>query len=68
MTGVQAIHDNLKNVSGKGIKVGIIDSGVDYLHPALGGCFGPGCKVRYGYDFADEDEDPRDWYHLHTYY
>ena len=27
----------------------VIDSGVDYTHPALGGCFGLGCKVAFGY-------------------
>jgi len=27
----------------------VIDSGVDYKHPALGGCFGSGCKVAFGY-------------------
>ena len=27
----------------------VIDTGVDYMHPALGGCFGPGCKVAFGY-------------------
>ncbi|KAH8549911.1 peptidase S8/S53 domain-containing protein [Umbelopsis sp. PMI_123] len=25
------------------------------MHPALGGCFGPNCKVRYGYDLVGED-------------
>lgn len=25
--------------TGKGIKVGILDTGVDYTHPSLGGCF-----------------------------
>jgi len=27
-------------LTGKGIKIGIIDTGVDYTHPDLGGCFG----------------------------
>ncbi|KAI8056101.1 peptidase S8/S53 domain-containing protein, partial [Syncephalis plumigaleata] len=40
---------------GSGIKVGIVDSGIDYLHPALGGCFGAGCKVAYGHDFVGDD-------------
>jgi hypothetical protein len=40
--------------AGKGIKVGVIDSGIDYLHPALGGCFGAGCKVAYGWDFVGD--------------
>jgi hypothetical protein len=29
--------------------------GVDYTHPALGGCFGQGCKVAYGYDLVGND-------------
>ncbi|KAJ2959685.1 hypothetical protein NQZ79_g4872 [Umbelopsis isabellina] len=41
--------------NGSGIRIGVIDSGVDYTHPALGGCFGPGCKVRYGYDLVGDD-------------
>lgn len=35
----------------------ILDTGVDYKHPALGGCFGPGCTVAYGYDFVGDDYD-----------
>lgn len=27
----------------------------DYLHPALGGCFGPGCLVSYGTDLVGDD-------------
>lgn len=46
--------------TGKGTIVAVIDSGVDYTHPALGGCFGPGCKVERGYDFVDNDADPID--------
>ncbi|KAG0371291.1 hypothetical protein BGZ54_007480 [Gamsiella multidivaricata] len=69
MTGVDYVQKTFK-YTGKGIKVGIIDSGVDYTHPALGGCFGKGCRVRYGWDFvgdnydkdgiAAQDSDPRD--------
>lgn len=50
--------------------MGVIDTGVDYTHPALGGCFGPGCRVAYGYDFVGDayngenaptpGNDPRD--------
>ena len=57
-------------MTGSGIKVAIIDTGVDYTHPGLGGCFGKGCRVAYGYDFVGDaytgenfpipDEDPRD--------
>ncbi|CAO3565732.1 unnamed protein product [Mortierella alpina] len=54
LTGVKEVHENLK-LFGQGIKIGIIDSGIDYTHPALGGCFGPGCKVAYGTDFVGDD-------------
>jgi subtilisin family serine protease len=43
--------------TGKGIKVAVIDSGVDYSHPALGGCFGKGCRVAFGYDFVGDTYD-----------
>lgn len=43
-----------KPLDGKGMKVAIIDSGVDYTHPDL--------KANYigGYDTVDEDNDPMD--------
>ncbi|RKP05557.1 peptidase S8/S53 domain-containing protein, partial [Thamnocephalis sphaerospora] len=53
-----------------GVRIGIIDSGIDYKHPKLGGCFGPKCLVAYGYDFVGDaytgdgnarpDSDPMD--------
>lgn len=46
--------------TGVGETIAVIDSGIDYLHPALGGGFGPGFKVVGGYDFADDDADPMD--------
>lgn len=48
------------NITGRNIKVAVIDTGVDYTHPDLGGCFGPSCKVIGGYDFANNDPDPMD--------
>lgn len=47
-------------VRGAGTTIAIIDTGVDYRHPSLGGGFGPGHKVRGGYDFVDGDDDPMD--------
>jgi subtilisin family serine protease/sugar lactone lactonase YvrE len=47
-------------VTGQGITIAIIDTGIDYRHPDLGGCFGPGCKVIGGFDFVHGDEDPLD--------
>ena len=45
---------------GAGVTVAILDTGVDYLHPALGEGFGPGFKVMGGYDFVNGDADPMD--------
>ncbi len=52
--------NGVDSVIGEGVTVAIIDSGVDYTHPDLGGCFGIGCKVVGGYDFVNDDEDPID--------
>ncbi|USP79989.1 serine-type endopeptidase [Curvularia clavata] len=53
MTQVDKLH--AEGVTGKGYRVAIVDSGVDYTHPALGGCFGPGCLVEVGYDFVGDN-------------
>lgn len=45
---------------GKGVTVAILDSGIDYNHPDLGGGFGPGHKVVAGHDFVNNDDDPMD--------
>jgi len=45
---------------GAGTTIAIIDTGVDYTHADLGGCFGPGCKVIGGYDFINNDSNPLD--------
>jgi minor extracellular serine protease Vpr len=42
--------------TGKGIKVAIIDTGVDYTHPDLKDNFG----TYKGYDFVDNDSDPQE--------
>ena len=44
---------------GEGIKVAVIDTGVDHLHPDLFG-FGPGGKIVGGYNFVDDDKMPVD--------
>lgn len=70
MTGVDKAHD--AGVLGTGVVVAIIDTGVDYTHPALGGGFGPGFKVAGGYDLVGDgfypdsgekapDADPMDY-------
>ncbi|MBI2136577.1 S8 family serine peptidase [Candidatus Woesearchaeota archaeon] len=47
-------------LTGKGIVVAIVDTGIDYMHPDLGGCLGAGCKVIGGYDFINNDNNPMD--------
>lgn len=49
-----------RGIRGEGQLVAILDDGVDYTHPDLGGCLGAGCKVVGGYDFVDLDGDPQE--------
>lgn len=54
MTGADLVHADL-GFSGNGIRVAVMDTGIDYDHPDLGGCFGPGCRVEVGWDFVGDD-------------
>ncbi|KAI8830815.1 peptidase S8/S53 domain-containing protein [Chytriomyces cf. hyalinus JEL632] len=54
ITGVNDARNKL-GLTGKGITVAIIDSGIYYLHPALGGGIGKGFKVLGGYDLVGDD-------------
>src|SRR3954451_23995984 len=47
-------------ITGKGIGVAVVDSGINYNLAPLGGGFGSGHKVVAGYDFVDNDPDPMD--------
>jgi subtilisin family serine protease len=60
--GNDCIISGKECLTGKGVRVGIIDTGIDHTHKDLGGCFGLNCKVVGGYDFSDEDNDPMDYY------
>ncbi|SCZ93776.1 BZ3500_MvSof-1268-A1-R1_Chr6-3g08877 [Microbotryum saponariae] len=40
------------------VTVCVIDSGVDYRNEVLGGSFGPGSKIRVGYDFIGHGSKP----------
>lgn len=62
----------LAGYDGAGIKVGVIDTGIDYNHPDLGGSgtegnnadFGPSApRVKYGYDFVGDAYDADDAAH-----
>ena len=54
MTGVDVAQHTL-GLSGRRITVAVIDTGLDYHHPDLGGCFGRGCRVEKGFDFVGDD-------------
>ncbi|KAI8804119.1 peptidase S8/S53 domain-containing protein, partial [Cladochytrium replicatum] len=55
ITGVLRVRAKY-GVTGKGVKVGIIDSGLDWKHPALGaGTSFPTERVPFGYDFVGDD-------------
>lgn len=53
--GQEDAHDVISDISaGLGIKVGVIDSGIDYTHPDLD------ANYAGGIDFKDDDDDPFD--------
>ncbi|EON97319.1 putative minor extracellular protease vpr protein [Phaeoacremonium minimum UCRPA7] len=69
MTGVDKLH--AAGITGKGAVVAVIDTGIYYPHPDIGGGFGPGFKVSGGYDYVGDglwpdsgdkepDDDPLD--------
>ena len=60
LTGVTEARNKL-GLTGKGVKIGIIDTGIDIDHPAFGGSGVPGSatfptsKVVAGYDFVGDE-------------
>ncbi len=59
MTGADVVQSEL-GFTGQGIKVAVMDTGLDYDHPDLGGCFGQGCRVLKGWDFVGDDYNADD--------
>ena len=53
MTGADYVQDTL-GFTGKGVKVAVMDTGIDYDNPDLGGCFGATCRVFTGWDFVGD--------------
>jgi len=58
LIGADTLHQ--LGIAGEGTAVAVIDTGVDYLHPTLGGGQIPNAKVVHGLDTADGDNDPMD--------
>ncbi|KAI9148138.1 Peptidase [Paramyrothecium foliicola] len=56
LTNVLDAHEI--GLDGSGVVVAIVDTGVDYRHPALGGGIGPGYKIESGWDFVGPNWDP----------
>ncbi|KAI8649528.1 hypothetical protein NCS55_01452800 [Fusarium keratoplasticum] len=52
-TNVAAMHQ--AGHFGEDVVIAIVDSGIDYTHPAFGGGFGPGYRVEAGYDLVGDD-------------
>jgi len=61
MTGADTVQSEL-GYTGKGIKVAVMDTGIDIDHPAFGGdgvarydsSLFPSARIRYGYDFVGD--------------
>jgi len=53
MIGADKLHN--EGYYGAGVKIGVLDTGLDYTHPAFGNCWGkPGCTVVGGYSFVSD--------------
>ncbi len=57
LVGIKAAR--LDGLDGQGMKIGIIDTGIDYNHPDLLG-YGPTGKVAGGYDYVNTADNPLD--------
>jgi minor extracellular serine protease Vpr len=52
-TGADVAQNDL-GFDGSDVTIAIMDSGLDYTLPEFGGCFGPACKVRGGFDLVGD--------------
>ncbi|HEX7184703.1 MAG TPA: S8 family serine peptidase [Thermoanaerobaculia bacterium] len=48
------VAQNDLGLTGQGVLVAVMDTGLDVDHPDLGGCFGPGCRIAVGHDFVGD--------------
>lgn len=51
------VAQNTLGLTGAGVRVAIVDTGTDFTNPDLGGCFGPTCRVSFGWDFVGDAFD-----------
>jgi hypothetical protein len=59
MIGLPSVFANTP-YRGQGYSVAVIDTGIDYLDPSLGGSFGPGYKVEAGWNFVNNSANVMD--------
>jgi minor extracellular serine protease Vpr len=57
LVGIQSPRQH--GLNGQGIKIGIIDTGIDFHHPDLLG-YGPAGRVVGGHDYVNSDQEPLD--------
>ncbi|SGZ46207.1 CIC11C00000000809 [Sungouiella intermedia] len=57
VTGVDKLHD--LGYTGKDVVIGVVDTGVNYNHPAVGGGLGEGFTVIGGWDFMEDPNNPK---------
>ncbi|ODV57939.1 subtilisin-like protein, partial [Ascoidea rubescens DSM 1968] len=58
LTGVDVLHQ--RGITGQNITIAIIDTGINYNLPSLGGGIGPGFKVEFGRNYVEGALDPND--------